>query len=121
MFPWLLNFKSQISARLIQQIFAGVEEIFGIEGAFDLGVEMTEGRRGGYFPPRFFGKTDAVLPADDAAHGENAPEQFVEDSVHMTIVWLRSNRSHQVDVNVAVPRMTKAGNRHTILLLQAGS
>ena len=37
------------------EVFAGVEEVAGIEGAFDLGVEMTERRGGGYFPPRFFG------------------------------------------------------------------
>ena len=92
-----------------------------IEGAFDFCVKGAEGRGGGRVPPRFFGQADAVLPADDAAHGENAAEQFVEDSVHMTIVRLGSNRSHQVDVNIAVARMAKAGNRHTILLLQAGS
>ena len=68
MFSWLLNFKSQISARLIQQIFAGVEEIFGIEGVFDLVVEGAESRGGGRVPPRFLGQTDAVLPTDDATH-----------------------------------------------------
>ena len=41
--------------------------------------------------------------------------------MHMTIVRLRSNRSHQVDVNVAVARMTKAGNRYAVVLLEAGS
>ena len=92
----------------------------GVEGAFDLVVQEAEGGGGSRVPPRFFSQTDAVLPADDAAHGENAPEQFVEDSMHLTIVWLRSNRGHQVNVNVAVARMAKAGNRHTILLLQAG-
>ena len=91
-----------------------------IEGAFDLVVEGAEGGGGGRVTPRFLGQTDAVFPTDNAAHGENAPEQFVEDSVHMTIVRLGSNRSHQVDVNVAVPRMTKAGDRNAILLLQAG-
>ena len=40
----------------------------GVEGAFDLGVEMAEGRGGGYFPPRLFGEADSVLPANDAAH-----------------------------------------------------
>ena len=37
------------------KIFAGIEEVAGVEGAFDLGVKITEGRGGGYFPPRFFG------------------------------------------------------------------
>ena len=49
-------------------VFAGVEEVAGIEGTFDSGVEMPEGRGGGYFPPRFFGEADSVLAADDAAH-----------------------------------------------------
>ena len=40
----------------------------GIEGAFDSGVEMPEGRGGGYFPPRFFGEANAVLAANDATH-----------------------------------------------------
>ena len=83
---------------------------------FDLVVEMAEGRGGGRVPPRFLGQADAVLPTDNAAHGENAAEQFVEDSVHMTIVRFGSNRGHQVDVNVAVARMAKAGNRNAILL-----
>ena len=50
------------------KIFAGIEEVAGVEGAFDLGVEMTEGRGGGCFPPRFFGQAHAVLTTDDAAH-----------------------------------------------------
>ena len=40
----------------------------GIEGAFDLCVKGAEGGGGGRVPPRFFGKSDAVLPTDDAAH-----------------------------------------------------
>ena len=50
------------------EVFAGVEEVAGVEGAFDLGVEMTERRGGGYFPPRLFGEADAVFATDDAAH-----------------------------------------------------
>ena len=90
----------------------------GIEGAFDLVVEMAEGGGGSRVPPRFLGQTDAVLPTDDATHGKNTAEKFIQDAVHLTIVRLCPNRGHQVDVNVAVPGMTKAGNRHTILLLE---
>ena len=50
------------------KVFARVEQVARVEGAFDLGVEMTEGRGGGYFPPRLFGEADSVLPANDAAH-----------------------------------------------------
>jgi len=50
------------------QIFAGVEEVAGIEGSFDFRVKGAEGRGCGGVPPRFFGETDAVLPTDDAAH-----------------------------------------------------
>ena len=50
------------------KIFARVEEVAGVEGAFDLGVEITEGRGGGCFPPRFFGEAYAVFTTDDAAH-----------------------------------------------------
>lgn len=85
---------------------------------FDLIVEMAEGRGGGKFPPRFFSQTDTVLPTDDATHGEDSLEKLVENSVHPAIVRLRPSRGHQVDVNVAVARMTKAGNRHAMLLLK---
>ena len=54
--------------RTTLEIFAGVEEVEGVEGAFDLRVEMTEGGSGGYFPPRLFGKANAVLTTYDAAH-----------------------------------------------------
>ena len=37
------------------KVFAGVEEVSGVEGVFDLVVEMAEGRSGGKFPPRYFG------------------------------------------------------------------
>ena len=50
------------------KVFARVEEVAGVEGAFDLGVEMTERRCGGCFPPRFFSEANAVFTTDDAAH-----------------------------------------------------
>ena len=90
----------------------------GVEGAFDLVMEMAEGGGGSRVPPRFLGQTDAVLPTDDATHGKNTPEKFIQDAVHLTIVRLCPNRGHQVNVNVAVARMAKAGNRHAVLLLQ---
>ena len=40
----------------------------GVKGAFDLCVKGAKGGGGGRVPPRFFGKTYAVLPADDTAH-----------------------------------------------------
>ena len=54
--------------RLCLEVFAGVEEVARIEGAFDFCVEGAEGGGGSGVPPRFFGEADAVLPADDAAH-----------------------------------------------------
>jgi hypothetical protein len=89
----------------------------GIEGAFDFCVKGAEGGGGGGVPPRLFGETDAVLPTDNAAHGEDSLEKLVENTVHPAIVRLGSSRGHQVDVNVAVSRMTKAGNRNSMLLL----
>ena len=80
-------------------------------------MKGAEGRGGGGVPPRFFGETDAVLPTDNAPHGEDSLEKLVKNTVHPAIVRLGSSRGHQVDVNVAVSRMTKAGNRHAMLLL----
>ncbi len=37
------------------KIFSGIEEVSGVECAFDSVVEMAQGRGGGGFPPRFFG------------------------------------------------------------------
>ena len=102
------------------EIFAGVQEVAGVEGAFDLGVEMTEGGSGGYCPPRFFGEADSVLTTDDSAHGEDSLEKFVEDAVHPAIVRFGFNRGHQVDVNIAVSRMTETGNGNAVLLLEIG-
>ena len=59
-----------------------------------------------------------MLPTDNAAHGKDSLEKLVENTVHPAIVRLRPSRGHQVDVNVAVARMTKAGNRHAMLLLK---
>ena len=93
----------------------------GVEGAFDLGVEVAEGRGGGYFPPRLFGEADSVFATDDPAHSENLLEKFVENTVHPAIVRFGSHRSHEVDMNITIPGMAKAGNGNSILLLKAGS
>ena len=50
------------------EVFAGIEEVAGVKGAFDLGVEMTKRGSGGCFPPRLFGEANAVLAGNDAAH-----------------------------------------------------
>ena len=92
----------------------------GVEGAFDLGVEMTEGRGGGGVPPRLFGEADAVFAADDAAHGKNTAEKFIQDAVHPTIIRFGASRSHQIDVNIPVPGMAKAGNGNPVFFLKLG-
>jgi len=50
------------------QIFTRIEEVSGVESVFDSCVEGSEGRGGGGVPPRFFGKSDTVLPTDDSTH-----------------------------------------------------
>ena len=66
-------------------------------------------------PPGFFSQTDAVLTADHSAHGEDAPEQLIQNTMHSAIVGSGAGRGHQVDVNVAVAGVAKAGNRDAVL------
>jgi len=80
-------------------------------------MEGAEGRCSGNVPPRFLCETDSVFSTNNAAHLQNTTEQFVQNPVHATIVWPGSNRGHQIDVNVAVARMTKAGNWNAVFLL----
>ena len=61
-------------------------------------------------PPGSFGEADAVFPANDAAHGEDAAEELIEDAVHLGVVGPGAGRCHEVDVDVAVTGMTEAGD-----------
>ena len=80
-----------------------------------------QGRGGGPVPPRFFGEADSVLAADHTPDGKNPVEQLIKNPAHAGIVWLGAGRGHEVDVDVAVPGVAKAGDRNMIFFLQPGS
>src|SRR5262245_27350457 len=67
--------------------------------------------RGG--PPAFFGEADSMFAGDDAAPGENLRKQIIERALHafangdLAIIAIR----HDVDVNVSITGMAKAGDR----------
>ena len=59
-----------------------------------------------------------MFPADDAAHGEDAAEELIEDAVHLGVVGPSADWCHEVDVDVAVTGMTEAGDGNAIFLLE---
>ena len=73
-------------------------------------MELAQGRGGGGWPPRFLGQTNAVFTADRPTHPQHPAEELVEDAVHLGVIVACTHGSHQVDVNVAIPGVTKAGD-----------
>jgi hypothetical protein len=71
-------------------------------------------------PPAFLGQTDPVFACNDAAPGQHLCEEIVERMLdffaHCCVAIVPVG--HDVDVDVAVPGVTKAGDRESIFRLQ---
>src|SRR5437879_2329685 len=71
-------------------------------------------------PPAFFCQTDSVFACDHTPPRQHLSKKIVERALDLfsdsrvAIVSIR----HDVDVNVAVPGMTEAGDRESMLCLQ---
>ena len=61
-----------------------------------------------------------MFAADDAAHGKDAAEKLIEDAVHPGVVGLSAGRSHEIDVDIAVPGVAEAGDGNPMFFLEAG-
>ena len=69
------------TARVIRpsaEEFAGVEDVFGVEGVLDKVMEAEGDGANGLGPPFFLGEADAVFASDDSAEGDDFFEEGVE-------------------------------------------
>ena len=70
-------------------------------------------------PPTLLGQADPVLACNDATPGQHLCKEIVERVVdsfaHSSVAIVTV--CHNVDVNIAIPGVTKAGNRKSILSL----
>ena len=71
-------------------------------------------------PPRLLGEADAMFTTDDPSHGEDPAKQLIENAVHAWVLSPGPGRGHQVDMNVAVPGVAKAGDGNPMFFLQPG-
>ena len=100
--------------------FARIQNIVRIESLFQTAMKVTRDLARRFRPPAFFCQTDSVFACDHAAPGQHLGKKIVERVVDLfthsrvPIVAI----CHDVDVNVAVPGVTEAGDRESMLCLQ---
>src|SRR4051812_33762249 len=104
--------------KLVQK-FAGIQNPTGIKKLLQIAVKLTRNIRGGLRPPAFFGQANSMFARDDTTPGQHLGEQFVQGAFDPRT---NSRRfvvcGHDVDVNIAIARMTEAGDREPVLTLQ---
>src|SRR6478672_2499409 len=99
--------------------FSRIQNIAWIEDFFQPAVHVAHEATGRVWPPSFFCKTDSVLASNYAAPAQHLGEKIIERALD----FLANDRvaivsiSHDVDMNVAITGMTKAGDRESVLLL----
>src|SRR5690242_13380253 len=95
-----------------------VQDPLGVEGMLDRAVQRAALLRHRLRPPALLGESDAVFTCDHSAPREHLFEQIVE----RRLASLQRARlhfvEHHIDMNVAVPRVAKAGDGQAMLLLQ---
>src|SRR4051794_16315218 len=97
--------------------FTGIEDSPGIKGTLEGGVHRAAHARSRLAPPWLLGDADPVLARDHAVPGQYLGEEFVQGCVHLPLHLAVGVvvRRHDVDVNIAVARMTEAGYREAVL------
>src|SRR6266571_1772421 len=71
-------------------------------------------------PPAFLGQTDSVFAGNDSAPSEDLCKEIVERALHFfahSCIPVKAV-GHDVDVNVAVTGMPKAGDRKAVLRVE---
>src|SRR5215831_16294602 len=99
--------------------FSWIQDVIWIERFLQPAMKITCHRTRRFRPPAFFCQTDSVFACNHAAPCQHSFKQIVERALHtvtyssVAIVPV----CHDVDVNVAVTSVTKAGNRESMLCL----
>src|SRR6058998_2640027 len=110
--------ESRCGSELVNK-FSWIQNVAWIENLFQLAVHVAHDAIGRLGPPPHFCKTDAVLAGNDPAPAQHLGEKIIERALDffandsVAIVPIR----HDVDVDVAVPGVTKARDRKSMLCL----
>ena len=103
------------------QEFPRIKDVERIECLLEPLMQRARDVARGLGPPAFFGQSDAMFSSDHTAPGEDLCEQFIQRPLdplaHRRILVIRR---HDVDVNIAVARVTKSGDGKTVTRLQVG-
>src|SRR4030095_8527987 len=97
-----------------------VQNIVWIERSLEPTMKVTRHFTGSFRPPPFFCQADSVFTCADAAPREHLLKKIVERALDLfahsgvAIVAI----CHDVDVDVAIPGVAKAGNRESVLRLE---
>jgi hypothetical protein len=113
-----MEFASAVRRFHSAQKFSWIHHAVRIKRVLDRAVQVTNFRRRRQLPPRFLRQADAVLAGDDAAPFEDLFEEFIETAFAAPLRARRLVIHHHVDVDVAIARVTKAGNGQAVLRLQ---
>src|SRR5438552_4702237 len=99
--------------------FAGIQNSFGIERLFEPTMKITRHLTRRFRPPPFFCQTDSVFACDHAAPRQHLRKKIVERTLdpfaHSSVPIIPV--CHDVDVNVSVSGVAKAGDRESMFRL----
>jgi hypothetical protein len=100
--------------------FPGIQNSVGIERLFEPMMKITRYLTCRVRPPALLCQTDSMFACDHAAPRQHLLKKIVErafdGSAHSGVTIIAV--CHDVDVNITVPSVTKAGDRKSMLRLQ---
>src|SRR5205814_7986174 len=100
--------------------FSRIQNSIGIEHVFEPTMKITRHPARRFRPPPFFCYTDSVFACDHAAPRQHLRKKIVERAfdlrAHSSVATVAV--CHDVDVNISVSSVAKAGNRKSMLHLQ---
>src|SRR5438552_5249167 len=105
--------------RLVNK-FSGIQNSVWIQRVFEAAMQLARHVAGRLGPPAFFGQADPMFACNDATPRKDLREEIVQSALdvfaHRGVAIVTV--CHDVDVNVAVPSVTKAGDRKSVLNLK---